>query len=260
MIQLNESKGASYQDFSFLFLVSLLSKAVYHLMVPLYMYRKDNTGSSVKDNNKIFEIVEECSFLKNNLIERSIEDKDIWNLYFLKKYEAFYWNYSRLSSQARILFLDEYLKEMTFDIEHGYLKRKLTAPEQYFYTFQILDNKKGFIDAVIEKDQQQLSLEKICDILDDSENQDIVVFGAGKWGHRILNVLLQNESKIKGICDNSRELQKSEINGYEIISVEKAVNRFPKALFLIANQKNKEDMKQQLLKMGMEEKNILTFL
>lgn len=259
-IQLNESKGASYQDFSFLFLVSLLSKAVYHLMVPLYMYRKDNVRSSVKDNNKIFEIVEECRFLKNNLIKRNIEDKPIWNLYYLKKYEAFYWNYYRLSSQGRILFLDEYLKEMKLDIERGYLKRELTDPEQYFYTFQILDNKKEFIDTVIEKERQTLSLVKICNILDEVENQDIVVFGAGRWGRRILTVLLQNESRIKGICDNSKELQKSKINKYEIISVEKAVNIFPDALFLIANQRNIEDMKMQLLKMGIKEKNILTFL
>ena len=84
-IRLNESKGAAYQDLSFLFLTGLLSESVYHISRPVYEYRIDNAGSSMKDNRKVFEIAGECDFLKGELLKRRIEDKRVWSLYDMRK-------------------------------------------------------------------------------------------------------------------------------------------------------------------------------
>lgn len=258
-ICLNESKGASYQDFSFLFLVSYFSKATYHARFPLYQYRIDNVGSSVKDNNKIFNIIGECAFLKENLEKRNVKDKKIWRLYYIKKYEAFYWNYCRLSSESRSVFLKSYMEELMGDIERGYIKREAEDRDLYPYTFLLLDNKEEFVSKVAERDGS-LSLNQICSILDLSEGRRLVVFGAGQWGDKILNMLLQNKSNVQGICDNSEVLQGTVKHGFEIMSVENAIKKFPNACFLIANRKNGEEMKKQLLKSGIEEKNILSVL
>ena len=94
-ILFHTSEGASYQDASFLFLTSILAKNVYHLSIPLYQYRVDNVGSSVKDDRKIFEIIYEMEFLKNDLEKRDIHDQSVWKLYYIRKYNAFYWNYQK---------------------------------------------------------------------------------------------------------------------------------------------------------------------
>lgn len=258
-IFLNESKGASYQDFSFLFLVSFFSKATYHVMFPLYQYRIDNVGSSVKDDRKIFDIIGECNFLKENLEKRNVKDREVWRLYYIKKYEAFYWNYCRLSPKSRCAFLESYMEELMSDIEEKYIKREAEDTEMYKYTFLLLDNKKEFINKVVERDGR-LSLNQICSTLDLSEGKRLVIFGAGQWGRKILSVLLQNKSDIQGICDNSGILQGTIENGFEIMAVEDAIKRFPNACFLIANRKNGEEMKKQLLKNGIEEKDILSIL
>ena len=258
-IQLNESKGASYQDFSFLFLVSLLSESTYHLMVPLYQYRKDNVASSVKDDHKIFEIAEECDFLKCDLEKRKVCDRNIWRLYYMKKYEAYYWNYFRLSSQARKVFMEKYMEELMDDVEQGNLRREMVNADEYQTTFLLLDDKNEFINRVTERDQY-LSLTKLCYILDESKDRDLVIFGAGSWGSKIVDVLQQNNAKVLGICDNSKELQNTVKYGFEISPVEIAVKKFSNASFLIANRKNSDIMRRQLLENGIKAENILVFI
>ncbi|MCI8724716.1 MAG: glycosyltransferase [Hungatella sp.] len=256
-ICLNESKGAAYQDFSFLFLTSLFSKITYHVMSPLYQYRIDNVGSSVKDDSKIFEIIGECDFLKCNLAKRNVTDKEIWRLYYIKKYEAFYWNYCRLSPKSRYVFLERYMEELMSDIEKGYIKRENEDMEMYKYTFLLLDNKKEFVSKVTERDSR-LSLNQICSILDLCQHKKLVIFGAGQWGRKILSVLLQNKSDVQGVCDNSVILQGTVESGFEIMTAEYAIKKFPNACFLIANRKNRDEMKKQLIKNGVEERNIFS--
>ena len=64
----------------------------------------------------MFEIAGECDFLKGELLKRRIEDKRVWSLYDMRKYEAYRWNYCRLSLKSREVFLEKYLKELREDI------------------------------------------------------------------------------------------------------------------------------------------------
>ncbi len=118
-IRLNESKGAAYQDLSFLFLTGLLSESFYHVSQPVYEYRIDNAGSSMKDDRKVFEIMGECDFLKGELRKCEIEDKRVWNHYDTRKYEDYLWNYCRLSLKSREVFLEKCLEKLTADFEKG---------------------------------------------------------------------------------------------------------------------------------------------
>ena len=131
--------------------------------------------------------------------------------------------------------------------------------DEYQTTFLLLDDKNEFINRVTERDQY-LSLTKLCYILDESKDRDLVIFGAGSWGSKIVDVLQQNNAKVLGICDNSKELQNTVKYGFEISPVEIAVKKFSNASFLIANRKNSDIMRRQLLENGIKAENILVFI
>ncbi len=257
-IRLNESNGASYQDTSFIFLTSILAETSYHLSEPLYQYRIDNTGSSVKDDKKIFEVIGELDFLKHDLKKRNIQGMDIWKMYYRRKYSAFYWNYCRLSADSRDLFLEKYLEELRGDIKHGHIKRDTLDNSFYDFTFLLVDNKDMFHNVVVKKDNK-IPIMRIFDILGKLDDRDLVVFGAGILGSRLISILQQCEKRICGLCDNSKSLHGIRRYGLEVISVKEAVTKFPDALFLIANYQHGGKMKSQLFEEGIDESNIIVF-
>lgn len=257
-IYLNESEGASYQDASFLFLTSILAKNVYHLSIPLYQYRVDNVGSSVKDDRKIFEIIYEMEFLKNDLEKRDIHDQSVWKLYYIRKYNAFYWNYCRLSPHSKEIFLKEYLKELELDIQRGVINRENFTGSLYERTFLIIDSKENFINKVIEKEGQTWQ-EKFCKLFDLIRSYKVVIFGVGMIGTRLVGMLQQNEGRICGICDNSSSLQGTKNNQYMVCSVKEAVERFKDALYIITCREHSDEMKRQLIREGIKETNIIIF-
>lgn len=256
-IRLNESEGASYQDLSFLYLTSFLAQKVYHVGIPLYQYRVDNIGSSVKDERKIYEIIGECRYLKSDLKRRGIYKKEEWELYYTRKYNAFYWNYSRLSLKSRSKFLEKYKEELRIDIESGKIRRNMFAGDMYERTFLLLDDQEEFIKKVIEKEKGTFSTIQFIDFLESVDNGELVVFGAGALGSRIVEILQQNGNMLRGICDNSKRLQETVLGNYSICAVEEAVKFYPDALYIIANKKNGTEMKEQLLKAGILEANII---
>lgn len=259
-IKLNESKGASFQDTSFLFLTGLLAEKVYHIYKPLYKYRMDNSGSSVKDNSKIYEIIGEMEFLRSELEKRDIGDLEVWKKYYTRKYNIFYWNYERLSSEGREMFLERYLEELKKDINAGNISREIYGADMYDRTFQLIDNKDDFVKMVLTQDVKKPWMTVFCEQLDKKiEDKNFVVFGAGRVGERVMTLLQCNNIRIQAVCDNSEQLQGTDKCGVRIVSVQEAIKEFKDAVYIIANKDNSEEMKEQLFKMGIEEKDIVVY-
>ncbi len=257
-IRLNESEGASYQDTSFMFLTNLLAKSVYHLNVPLYQYRIDNAGSSVRNDKKIFEIVGEFEYLFHELDKRGISDEKTWKLYFERKYKTYYWNYKRLSDKSRKIFIEKYVDELKRDIKNGSIKQDLFGESLYKYTFFLIDDEKQFIESASQNKEKNF-LRKTINILNKTENKDIVMFGAGAIGRRVFNILLQHENTIRAVCDNSLQLQGTFLKDFEIMPVQETVRRYPNAMFLVLNRKYYVEMRCQLLAEGIRDENIIIF-
>lgn len=255
-IRLYESEGASYQDLSFLFLTSFLAGKIYHINLPLYHYRVDNTESSVKDERKIFEIIGECEFLRKDLFKRGISDKKAWDLYYIRKYDAFYWNYCRLSGKAKKVFLEKYMEELVYDIETGKVERKIFDSFLYDRTFLLLDNKEKFIEKA-EKNLMQPFLVRVCKSLERIEGHGVVLVGAGVRGAKLVDILIQNRNRVKGVCDNSIVNQGRILSGFKVISVIQAVRNFPEDIFLITSLKYSEQMEIQLIEEGISREKII---
>ena len=72
----------------------------------IYYYRTDNQGSSVKDNSKIFAIVEELKTLEERYMHTE-KEKQIINSVKIDKY---FWNYNRLDQESQSAFRKEFEK------------------------------------------------------------------------------------------------------------------------------------------------------
>jgi len=257
-IRLNESPGASYQDVSFAFLTRLLAKRTYHLRMPLYQYRIDNMDSSVKSDKKIYEIIGEFDFLKKALEKRGTANENVWNTFYSKKYSSFYWNYRRLTEKSREKFIGRYMDELRADIENGDVTREMCNETLYNQTFLLLDDFEKFKRTAAESERNK-PIEAVCEILDRIGNRELVVFGAGILGTKVLDVLQQNANRILCVCDNSERLHGTVLYGHEVYPVNEAVKKYPDACYLVVNRKHSEAMKSQLLTEGISEANIEIF-
>lgn len=122
-IFLHESEGASYQDAGFSVLTHIMAERIFYLNQSYYRYRLDNQNSSVKSQNKYRAVVEECSWIEEQLRKRGVDQLEIWDAVRIRKINTYFWNYERLNSEGRKLFCKEIQQELedNFDensIEH----------------------------------------------------------------------------------------------------------------------------------------------
>ena len=98
-----------------------------------------------------------------------------------------------------------------------------------------------------------------CDIIPINEN--IIIFGYADIG-RNLKRYLEKEALNWNIvyCDNSSQKQGEQSNGDKVYSVEDVVQRFPHGLFRIASLYHAKQMKEQLIALNVNEKQIIVEL
>lgn len=258
-IRLNESPGASFQDMSFRFLVSVLADTVFHLDIPVYLYRVDNPGSSMKDPSKTLVIADEYEYLEEELIKRHIKNLKIWELFYYWKYMDFYGTIQRLQKKGRDVLFGRYQQELKKDLE----KIPNYTKEKYPYTDEaIIKNPESFLEQ-IEIDFQkfyetnQYFSEFYSRLMNERE---VLIFGCGKRGQRVYHLLYSLKKRIQGFCDNSLELQGKFYNDLPIYSAKEAAFKFPQALYLIANKMSAEEIKAQLSELGIKEEKIHIFM
>lgn len=88
----------------------------------------------------------------------------------------------------------------------------------------------------------------------------LVLFGAGKYGEIILDVLKQEGIySVQCFCDNSEKTIGKSVCGLEIFSPQKALEQYPEACFIITPKDYENEILRQLVHMGVEIDNIVIF-
>lgn len=261
-IRMNESPGASFQDMSFRFLTSILATSAYHLNLPLYLYRIDNPGSSMHDSTKTVVIAEEHEFLRNELQKRGITNEYAWHNAYLWKYMDFRGNLSHLRGEYRQELFERYLRELEKDREalkkyakQGYGQfagKMMEEPPQK--VLELLEQ-----DVRQEQDNRQRLYRFVHAVSEIDSGQKIVVFGAGQRGRLVLELLQFEKRCIGCVTDNDRKLWGMGIGEHMILPPEKAVEKYPDALYVVANKQQAQKMKQQLQDMGIKENKICVY-
>lgn len=248
-IRLNESPGASFQDMSFRFLTSVLADTVYHLDVPVYQYRMDNPGSSMKDPFKTVVIADEHDYLHRELRRKNITEVEIWKLAYYWKYMDFYGNIQRLEGRGRQALLERYLQELEKDLP----KMPDYSEEKYPYASKNILNKPENFQVQIEdafqtyKEANNKNYELYAKV---AKTDRFVIFGCGQKGKYMKKLLYSVWEK--GVCytDNSEVLWGKVCNDLPIVEPKRVVKQESGALYIVANKHCTEEIMQQLQELG----------
>ena len=92
--------------------------------------------------------------------------------------------------------------------------------------------------------------------VDNFKDHEWIIFGSGIFG-RGLNCIFQMVNiKVKVFCDNSSKKQGTFINGLKVVSPIEAINKYPNAHIMITSKFYRNNIKNQLLKLGVPEERI----
>lgn len=258
-IKLNESPGASFQDMSFNFLLSVLAENIYHVEEPVYKYRMDNQLASTKDKSKILTIAYENEYLEHEIVKRSIKDKAIWSAFFYNKYMGYYGNLINLLPEGRSILYERYIEELRKDIE----RIPDYSVEKYPYTdLSEIENKEKFFEEK-EKQYKQIVLDnenkiKFWRLLD--KGNSFVIFGCGQRGARYKKYFKAQPEKLVCYTDNNKGSWNTEVNGLKVYSPQMVIKSYPDVCYLIANASCSEEIYKQLTDMGIQDCRIVNSL
>lgn len=259
-IKLNETSGAAFQDQGFLFqTISSARRAVY-LDKMVYQYRQDNSSSSVFNRKGFHYLVEEYTY-----IEKFLKDKN-------EEWRRVY--YQRMLNQCverfRVMAISGEFWEEAFSDMEILRGRLLQAVEKNIIQSKDVDTLrwemlKLFLSGAEEiysycVDKLKKTTNTILEIFQTIDNYKTVIFSSGRYG-KFFHALL--ECKRPGLavayCDNNSELWNSEIQGMMVLSPDEAAVHYPDAVYVIANLRSTDVIKQQLRKLGIADEQICIY-
>lgn len=258
-IKLNETPGAAYQDLGFIFQVySKAQKAIYMDKV-VYYYRKDNPSASGYDKRAFSYLVKEYSYVEELLKDKdkqwveSVYEKMLLHCHSHFKVMAItgkFWEEARPDI--------EILKEKLLRaVQEGLVEERRTLDFERKFQLFISNTEECFEYYVKELEEKKNSLKEamaqICD-------RTIVIFGSGRLG-RFMHVMMfsYGYGKVEAYCDNSKSMQGKEILNTPILSPQDAVLHYPNCCYVVANKNYAEDMRKQLLELGISDNNICLY-
>lgn len=250
-IQLNETPGASYQDTGFSILVGAFANTCMYTVDCDYYYRIDNMSSSVKSDSKTCSIVDEYDYVYKRLKESSVSTSFFEEELRRYKLISYFWNYRRLSSKSRKEFLARIHHQLD---EYIPVQDKLTEAEQKVFDYlSVFDKEEEYSKF---EHQQYAFLESVKDLI--NNNYKCVCVSAGYYAEKFVSMQdIAGARIIEAVCDNNVAKHGLDFHGYHIISVEEAVSIYGKLTFVIINKKYANNIKEQLLSLGVGEKQIV---
>lgn len=259
-IRLNETSGAAFQDQGFLFqTISSARKAAYLDRI-VYEYRQDNNNSSIFNRKGFRYIVNEYSY-----IEKFLTGKDNrWKrVYYTRMFNQCIGRFEMMALSGE--FWDEAVSDMEIlrerlkeAVQNGYLQLEDLGTYRWKLLEHFLKDVKKVYSCCADELYEKLKMP--CDVLKAVSRQTIVIFGCGRRG-QFIHALLENKcsGQVIAYCDNNSEHWESSIQGKIVLSPETAVRQYPEAVYVIANLKSTEEMKQQLQKSGINDAQICLY-
>lgn len=197
--------------------------------------------------------MDEYEYITKELTQREMYTSDIRNLVCLQKLVSYQWNAVRLSEKEREAFLLAVQPELQDFSKECSLYADLTDSQKE--SVELLRNRTALRDHLNEKQERSRQLGKLFAKIEQGEK--FVLVSAGRYGERML--LLQEMSGIKcmkAVADNNHVLQGKIWNGYSIISVSEAVQKYKSGTFIIANRNHSDKIQKQLENMGISSDKI----
>lgn len=254
-IRHNETPGAAYQDHGVFLQAYTLADRIYYLRDSLYRYRKDNPNSSIHNPNLVFRMCDEFVFAENAL-KRFPERLDMVRYQFYGRwYVSCAWSLMKAAPQFRGDIADRLrgdLSERIIEEEIDRLYIEDNKKEELHILWRDPNEYVDYIEqSVIDRSSYVDQLVKMA-----GSWNSVCIFGAGENGHKTQVALMANNIYASCFIDNSMDNQGKTWNDAIVYSAETAVSKFPDALYLIAINGAFDNVRQQLVHMGIKEDQI----
>lgn len=257
-ITLNETRGAAFQDMSFIEQVHLLAQREVFLNKAYYHYRRDNTNaSSFKDVTPF--VIQEFEYMLEFLIERP-QVRDLYSPMVMSRLFGFFNNVAGnvFHAEDRALWdmleeLKETLKRFLNEIDDN---QRLSFLHD-FWLYAFLNETKTYIKM------RSIFLKKMKEEREEfkkyiSKYNQMIIVGAGEGGQSFYAFLRTNGYKgVVCFCDNNEILHNTNLMGLRIISVLNAVKTYPDGLFVISVKRLFGELSDQLQRNGISTENII---
>lgn len=248
---LNETPGAAFQDQGFLFqTITSAQKAVYINKV-VYMYRQDNNNSSIFNRQGFHYIVEEYKY-----IEKFLNGKDVkWiTAYYTRMLNQSIGRFEMMAASGMfwietvpdIKILREKIRKA---VENNFLKPENMTVHRWETVELFLQGPEEIYQYCVKEIQKRIKT--VYDIWTAVARQRTVIFGCGRIG-KFIQALMDSKcpNQVIAYCDNNPELWHTAIQGKLVMPPEEAVKQNPDAVYVIANLRNAETIRGQLLALG----------
>lgn len=189
-IRFLETPGASYQDNSFSFKVSVSAEKGYFSDAAYVNYRVDNENSSVKSKKKVFCVCDEMAECWRYLQESDLDVEYIYPYYLINKKYIYMWNMKRLMPEARKVFARKVQEELRADLEHPYMDLKSLPAEgggDIPLFFRYPEGYYRYINqefTVVTPENQKTILGQL------DKGSCLYVYGAGKIGNKLKKYII----------------------------------------------------------------------
>ncbi|MDD3252706.1 MAG: glycosyltransferase [Lachnospiraceae bacterium] len=161
-IRFNETPGASYQDASFNFKVWTCAERIQLVREAYLHYRQDNENSSVNSKGKVFCVCDEYEEMERFLSERPYKRGKLEYVKNRIKYDSYIWNYERLASKYKYLFMERFSNEFAEDMKNGTLNKEYFEDYKWERLLDIInDPVQAHTNMAMSSRKANAELEKI---------------------------------------------------------------------------------------------------
>jgi glycosyltransferase involved in cell wall biosynthesis len=251
-ITFSESKGASFQDIGFLIKTTQSANRVMYIDSALYNYCIDREGASSNQNKSLmYSYVEFCKNY-NALIERREDNV----LFYARMARSFLLCTKEINEidNSNVNYINWFIDKLLTAIDKGYINESILKNNIWKQLLLIINNKDLYFEEKNRK--KQIFLEKASR----NNSKGIIIFGCGNYGYDAYKWIKKNGLRVIGFMDNNSDLWNSKIDDLPVYSPQNVMELFSHSLFVIANEKYADDIKEQLLKTGISKKAIFEYL
>ena len=262
-IRANESNGAAYQDVGFLFQTIGYAEKVMYLNKAYYYYRRNNESSSIYSSQGLQYIVGEYTYIYNLLRHTEIWE-NIANQYYIRMFAQFKYRIQIMAAGGKKW---EGIEESVYTIrdrlrkgmDNGMVDRFALDMDTWLDLTLLLQDADMYVDFYMAWYAGKRNL--FHAFYDRAGKYDTIVFySCSNLGKYVCSLLEAVELEANIVfCDNDQEKQGKLFAGKSVYSCEEVAVRYPGAFYIIANNRYSDDMSQQLLRLGVQEKNIFRY-
>lgn len=262
-IKLNETKGAAYQDNGFLHQTICQANQVMYIKEGFYQYRRDNENSSDYNPKGLKMMLDEYKFIEKFMSNNFEKVKRFYNYFYLKMFHQFKGQFEKsvrfgnYNSELKII-IQEYKELLNKGLTEGYIRQEEFGSE--LTEFLIFFNDDEFYFNHLKKLYEAQDRCYSDFIKRVASKEKIVLVCCGDKGRNLYCLLRKNGCEnIIAVCDNQRNKWETNFFDKTIKSVEYISKEHKDAFFIIANDEHHNDLKRQLLQLGIEYNSIEIF-